>query len=36
MANPEMPLEVVSKQFNCTREYVSQIDAMARQEKIIK
>ena len=36
MANPEMALEVVGKQFNCTREYVSQIDAMARKEGIIK
>ena len=36
MANPEMALEVVSKQFNCSREYVSQIDAMARKEGIIK
>lgn len=36
MANPELALEFVAKQFNCTREYVSQIDAMARKEGIIK
>lgn len=36
IANPEMSLEAVGKQFNCTREYVSQIDAMARKEGIIK
>jgi hypothetical protein len=36
MANPEMPLDLVSKQFLCTREFVSQIEAMARQEGIIK
>ena len=36
MANPEMNFTVVAEQFNCTREYVSQIDAIARQEGIIK
>ena len=36
MANPEMALDAVSKQFLCTREFVSQIEAMARQEGIIK
>lgn len=36
MANPEMSLDAVSKQFLCTREFVSQIEAMARQEGIIK
>jgi len=36
MANPEMNLTVIAEQFNCTREYVSQIDAIARQEGIIK
>jgi hypothetical protein len=36
MANPEANFSVVGEQFNCTREYVSQIDAIARQEGIIK
>jgi hypothetical protein len=36
MANPEMNFTVVAEQFNCTREYVSQIEAIARQEGIIK
>jgi len=36
MANPEMTHEAVAKQFNCTRELVSQIEAMARKEGIIK
>ena len=36
MANPEMPHETVAKQFLCTREFVGQIEAMARQEGIIK
>ena len=36
MANPEMNYAVIAEQFNCTREYVSQIEAMARQEGIIK
>ena len=36
MANPEMNFSVIGEQFNCTREYVSQIDAIARQEGIIK
>lgn len=36
MANPEMSHEAVSKQFLCTREFVGQIEAMARQEGIIK
>ena len=36
MANPEMNFAAVAEQFNCTREYVSQIEAIARQEGIIK
>lgn len=36
MANPEMNFAAIAEQFNCTREYVSQIEAMARQEGIIK
>lgn len=36
MANPEINLTVIAEQFNCTREYVSQIDATAREEGIIK
>jgi DNA-binding IscR family transcriptional regulator len=36
MANPEMNFTAVAEQFNCTREYVSQIEAIARQEGIIK
>lgn len=36
MANPEMTHDVVAKQFLCTREFVGQIEAMARQEGIIK
>lgn len=36
MANPEMSFEAVSKQFLCTKEFVSQVAAMARQEGIIK
>jgi hypothetical protein len=36
MANPEMNYAAIADQFNCTREYVSQIEAMARQEGIIK
>lgn len=34
--NPEMNFAVIAEQFNCTREYVSQIEAIARQEGIIK
>lgn len=36
MANPETTHEAVAKQFLCTRELVSQVEAMARQEGIIK
>lgn len=36
MANPEMSHELVAKQFLCTREFVGQVEAMARQEGIIK
>jgi CRP-like cAMP-binding protein len=36
MANPEMNFAAIAEQFNCTREYVSQIAAIARQEGIIK
>lgn len=36
MANPEMSLQAVGKKFNCTREFVSQIEAMGRNEGIIK
>ena len=36
MANPEMALEAIGKKFNCSREFVSQVDAMARKEGIIK
>ena len=36
MANPEMNFAAIADQFNCTREYVSQIEAIARQEGIIK
>lgn len=36
MSNPEMNFAAVAEQFNCTREYVSQIEAIARQEGIIK
>lgn len=36
MANPEMNLAAISEQFNCSREYVSQVEAMARAVKIIK
>ena len=36
MANPEMALEAICKKFNCSREFVSQVDAMARKEGIIK
>ena len=36
MANPEMNFAAIAEQFNCTREYVSQIEAIARQEGIIK
>jgi hypothetical protein len=36
MANPEMPHEAVATQFLCTREFVGQVEAMARQEGIIK
>jgi len=36
MANPETNFTVAAEQFNCTREYVSQIDAIARQEGIIR
>ena len=36
MANPEMNHNFIAEQFNCTREYVSQIEAIARQEGIIK
>jgi hypothetical protein len=36
MANPEMNFTAVAEQFNCTREYVSQIEAIAREEGIIK
>jgi hypothetical protein len=31
-----MNYAAIADQFNCTREYVSQIEAMARQEGIIK
>jgi len=34
--NPEMNHNVIAEHFNCTREYVSQIEAIARQEGIIK
>ena len=36
MANPEMPLDLIAKQFLCTKEFVGQVEAMARQEGIIK
>lgn len=36
MANPSLELDNIAKEFNCTREYVSQIEAMARKEGIIK
>lgn len=36
MANPEMNFAVIAEHFNCTREYVSQIEAIARNEGIIK
>ena len=36
MANPELNHEAVAKQFLCTREYVGHVEAMARQEGIIK
>ena len=36
MANPEMNHNAIAEQFNCTREYVGQIEAIARQEGIIK
>lgn len=36
MANPEMTLEAIAKQFLCTREFVSQVESMARNEGIIK
>lgn len=36
MANPEMNHVAIAEQFNCTREYVGVIEAMARQEGIIK
>lgn len=36
MANPEMNFAVIGEHFNCSREYVSQIDAIARNEGIIK
>lgn len=36
MANPEMSHEAVATQFLCTREFVGQVEAMARQEGIIK
>ena len=36
MANPELSHDMVAKQFLCTREYVGHVEAMARQEGIIK
>ncbi len=36
MNNPETNFTAVAEVFNCTREYVSQIEAIARQEGIIK
>lgn len=36
MANPELSHDVVAKQFLCTREFVGHVEAMARQEGIIK
>lgn len=36
MANPETSHEAIAKQFLCTREYVGHVEAMARQEGIIK
>ena len=36
IANPEINHVAIAEQFNCTREYVSQIEAIARQEGIIK
>lgn len=36
MSNPEMTHEAVAKEFLCTREFVGRIEAMARQEGIIK
>ena len=36
MANPEMNHNAIAEQFNCTREYVGQLEAIARQEGIIK
>jgi hypothetical protein len=36
MSNGEMNFTAVAEQFNCTREYVSQIEAIAREEGIIK
>lgn len=36
MANPEMSFTTIASQFNCSREYVSQIDGAARKEGIIK
>jgi hypothetical protein len=36
MANPEMAHSAVATQLLCTREFVGQIEAMARQEGIIK
>jgi len=36
MANPELSHEAVAKQFLCSREFVGHVEAMARQEGIIK
>lgn len=36
MANPELSHDAVAKQFLCTKEYVGHVEAMARQEGIIK
>jgi hypothetical protein len=36
MANPEESYDFIAKQFLCTREFVSHVAAMARQEGIIK
>ena len=36
MNNPELNHNAIAEQFNCTREYVGQIEAIARQEGIIK
>jgi biotin operon repressor len=36
LATPDLELEAIGKMLNCTREYVSQVEAMARKEGIIK